>query len=130
MAAKHGTRRRYNEGCRCDDCTVANTAYQQRYRQRPTAVVPLSAPVTLAGPGPVEVGVGQEIAGLTEARPGLAQTALALARVLDNPRAVSSHPPAAKVLAALLDKLASASAHGRRGNLSLVKSMTTSSPLA
>jgi hypothetical protein len=45
-------------------------------------------------------------------RPGVAQTALALARILDNPRAVSSQPPAAKVLAALLDKLRSASARG------------------
>jgi hypothetical protein len=34
------------------------------------------------------------------------------------------------VLAALLDKLHSASARGRRGNLSLVKSMTTNSPSA
>jgi hypothetical protein len=35
-----------------------------------------------------------------------------------------------RVLAALLDKLRSAPARGRRGNLSLVKSMTTSSPSA
>jgi hypothetical protein len=35
----------------------------------------------------------------------VAQIALALARILDNPRAVSSQPAAAKVLAALLDKL-------------------------
>ena len=33
-------------------------------------------------------------------------------------------------VAALLDKLHSASAHGRRGHLALVKSMTTSSPSA
>jgi hypothetical protein len=32
----------------------------------------------------------------------------AMARILDNPRAVSSQPAAAKVLAALLDKLRSA----------------------
>jgi hypothetical protein len=81
MAAKHGARRRYNEGCRCDDCTAANAAYQQRYRQRSTAVVPLSAPVTPPSPGPVEVGVEEEITGLTEARPGLAQAALAIAQV-------------------------------------------------
>jgi hypothetical protein len=34
-------------------------------------------------------------------------------------------PAAAKVLTSLLDKLHSASARGRRGNLALVKSMTT-----
>jgi hypothetical protein len=43
---------------------------------------------------------------------------------------VSGQPPAAKVLAALLDKLRSESARGRCGDLSVVKSMTTSSPSA
>ena len=59
-----------------------------------------------------------------DARPGLAQAALALARIMDNPRAVNQQPAAAKVLAALLDKLHSASARGRRGGLAVVKSMT------
>jgi hypothetical protein len=35
-----------------------------------------------------------------------------------------SQPAAAKVLASLLDKLRQSSAGGRRGNLSVVKSMT------
>ena len=56
-----------------------------------------------------------EIDGLAaQARPGLAQVALAVARVLDNPRAVNQHA-AAKVLSVLLDKLRSVSARGRRG---------------
>ena len=75
-------------------------------------------------PGPVESGVQAEIAGLDEQRPGLAQAALALARLLDNPRAVSTYPAAAKVLASLLDKLHQSSAGGHRGSLSLVRSMT------
>jgi hypothetical protein len=83
--------------------------------------VTVSSPVT---PGPVEAGVEAEIAGLAEARPGLAQIALAMARLLDNPRAVATQPAAAKVLAALLDKLRSASARGRRGALALVREMT------
>jgi hypothetical protein len=41
------------------------------------------------------------------------------------PKAVSTQPAAAKLLAALLDKLRSTSAGGRRGGLALVKSMTT-----
>jgi len=98
-AAKHGTRRRYNEGCRCEDCTADNTACHQEYRQRligaepanPSSVVTVSSPVT---PGPVEAGVEAEIAELADARPGLAAAALALARILDNPRAVSSQPAA------------------------------------
>jgi hypothetical protein len=82
----------------------------------------VSSPVT---PEPVEVAVETEIADLAEARPGVPQIALALARVLDNPRAVSNQQPAAaKVLAALLDKLRSASAQDRRDRLSLVRTMT------
>jgi hypothetical protein len=49
---------------------------------------------------------------------------------MDNPKAISSQPTAAKVLAGLLDKLRSASAPCRRGHLALVKSMATSSPSA
>jgi hypothetical protein len=78
--------------------------------------------------GPVESGVRDEIGGLAaEARPGLAQAALALARILDNPKAVNQQPAAAKVLAALLDKLRTASARGRCGNLALVRTMTEKS---
>jgi hypothetical protein len=76
-------------------------------------------------PGPVESGVTAEIDGLAaQARPGLAQAALALARVLDNPRAVNQHAAAAKVLSSLLDKLRAASARGRRGGLAVVRTMT------
>jgi hypothetical protein len=44
--------------------------------------------------------------------------------ILDNPKAVNQQPAAAKVLASLLDKLHSASARGRRGNLAVVRTMT------
>jgi hypothetical protein len=133
MAAKHGTRRRYVEGCRCEDCTEANRIYKREYRQRriggeltrPAAVVTLSQPEPDT-PGPVESGVQAEISGLAaEARPGLAQAALAVARVLDNPRAVNQHAAAAKVLSALLDKLHAASAHGRRERLAMVRAMAS-----
>ncbi|MGB9308150.1 MAG: hypothetical protein WCB92_32040, partial [Mycobacterium sp.] len=72
-------------------------------------------------PGPVESGVEEEIAGLAEARPGLAQAALAMARVLDGPRAVSSQPAAAKVLTTVLDKLHSVRPQSRRGRLTAVR---------
>jgi hypothetical protein len=65
-----------------------------------------------------------EIAGLAEGRPGLAAAALAMARIMDNPKAVSSQPSAAKVLASLLDKLRSASAQNRRGRLAVVRTMS------
>jgi hypothetical protein len=121
MAANHGTRRRCNEGCRCEACAAANNAYQQEYRQRRVSP-PVTPPVSDAGP--VESGVMAEIDGLAaQARPGLAQVALAVARVLDNPRAVNQHA-AAKVLSVLLDKLRSVSARGRRGGLAVVRTMT------
>lgn len=66
-----------------------------------------------------------EIGGLaSEARPGLAQAALAVARILDNPKAINQQPAAAKVLISLLEKLRSASAQGRRGKLAAVRSIT------
>ena len=33
MSKKHGTRYRYNAGCRCDECRSANNAYMAQYRR-------------------------------------------------------------------------------------------------
>jgi hypothetical protein len=128
MAASHGTQRRYVQGCRCDDCRAAHRVSARDYRERrvngqieaPSVVVVPSVVV----PGPVEIGVSEEIDGLAaQARPGLAQAALALARILDNPKAVNQQPAAAKVLLSMLEKLRSASPAGRRG-LAVVREMT------
>jgi hypothetical protein len=135
MSVRHGTANRYNTGCRCDACKASHARRAADYRQRKITgeVVTMSPPdqncsPETSGPGPVELGVQAEIDGLaSEARPGLAQAALALARILDNPKAVNQQPAAAKVLASLLEKLRSVSASGRRGNLALVKSMTKKS---
>lgn len=132
MAAGHGTRRRYTDGCRCAACRDVNASYQQRYRERRiTGEAPIphnssdSPGVPFGTPGPVELAVAEEIDGLaSEARPGLAQAALTVARILDNPRAINQQPAATKVLVSLLEKLRSASARGRRGNLALVRTMT------
>jgi hypothetical protein len=137
MAARHGTRRGYGEGCRCDDCKYAQRLYQRRYRERKAngETRPHSAPVVVTqlppaelqpcGPGPVEAATQQEINGLTaQTRPGLVAIALAMSRILDSSRAVSAQPTAAKVLVSVLDTLHKGSAQGRRGNLAVVKSMT------
>jgi hypothetical protein len=137
MAARHGTRRGYGEGCRCDECKCAQRLYQRNYRERkangltgsPVAVVQLPPSELLpAGPGRVELAVEAELDGVAgaEARPGLVAIALAMSRILDSSRAVSAQPAAAKVLVTLRK----GSAQGRRGNLAVVKSMTTSSPSA
>jgi hypothetical protein len=130
MAGRHGTRLRYNEGCRCGDCTEANRVYFRRRRESKLLAPAAIDSLTAAGasqpsePGPVESAVEAELAGLAEDRPGLAQVALALARIMDNPKAVSSQASAAKVLIASLDKLHSVGAQNRRGRLSVVRTMT------
>lgn len=123
---RHGTRYRYTQGCRCDDCKNANTLYLRRRKERQlTGEVTQSESPADASPGPVESGVTAEIDGLAaQARPGLAAAALCLARLMDNPRAVGQQPAAAKVLAAMLENLRTASARGRRGGLSVVRTMT------
>ena len=73
----------------------------------------------------VEAAVLAEVQALgSSPRPGLVAAAIAMARILDNPKAVSSQPPAARMLTSLLDKLRSASAQGRRGRLAVVRTMT------
>lgn len=143
MPEKHGTHAHYSAGCRCDSCREAHRVRARGYRLRKAngEVVPqfryadqqepdLLADRPTSAPGPVEVSVQAEIGDVVDSRPGLAQVALAMARLLDNPKAVNQQPAAAKVLVTVLDTLRKGSAQGRRGNLALVKSMTTSSPSA
>lgn len=130
MAARHGTRRGYTGGCRCGDCKDAQRLYQRRYRERRVVTmsppVPNGTPEPNGSPGPVESGVTAEIDGLAaEARPGLAQAAFAMGRILDNPKALNQQPAAAKVLGALLEQLRSASAPGGRGSLAVVRAMSS-----
>jgi hypothetical protein len=85
MSAQHGTRHRYIDGCRCDDCKAANRDYQRDLRwrhangeagQRATVVsLPAAQEPVVSGPGPVERAVTSEIGGLTQAdmRPALVE---------------------------------------------------------
>ena len=142
MAAKHGTRTRYIEGCRCADCKAAEASYRANYRQRKAngepigpkgQVVPISAPMVEVHdtPGDAEAGVLAELEGLTQAqaRPGLVQAALAMARILDSPKAVNQQPAAAAKLADLLDKLHKG-ADARKSKLAAVRSMTSAKSVA
>ena len=128
MAIKHG-RERYRRGCRCDECRDAQAAYQRVYRERQRNDLPASTnvdPDPNGLPGPVELAVEAELAGLVSAelRPGLVAIVVCMARVLDS-AASTPKPAAAKVLVSALDALHKASAQGRRGRLALVKEMTT-----
>jgi len=136
MSAKHGTRHRYIDGCRCDDCKAANRDYQRDLRwrhangeagQRATVVsLPAAQEPVVSGPGPVERAVTSEIGGLTQAdmRPALVETAVSLAKILDNPGAVSQQPADAGKLADILNRSHKGAAP-RRGGLKLVRAMTT-----
>jgi hypothetical protein len=124
MAAKHGSRRCYVLGCRCADCTAANSVYSAQLRRRHADgefVAPHAVPVE-PGPGQVELAVAAELEGLT-ARPALGEIALSLARVLDG-RNLGVKPSAARQLVAVFDELHKAG-DGRRGRLALVKAMTS-----
>lgn len=92
------------------------------FRQVATATGPSASD----GPGRVEAGVLSEIEGLDQAseRPGLKETALALARIMDNPKAVNQQAAAAAKLTDLLDKLRKG-ADSRRSRLASVRAMTS-----
>lgn len=134
MASQHGTRTRYNQGCRCDDCKQAardyNKARGQSIRAKkhaPTTVtkLPTASSATSGEPGRVEAGVLAEIGELSTAanRQGLVEIAVALARVLDSPLAIAQHPSAAHRLSETLDKLRKG-ADGRSGRLAAVRQMS------
>lgn len=137
MAAQHGTRTRYNTGCRCADCKQASRDYDKARRQRVNAAkhgtgrltavpqVPDVSPVLEHEAGRVEAGVLAEIGGLSTAasRQGLVEIAIALARVLDSPLAIAQHASAAHRLSETLDKLRKG-ADGRSGRLAAVRQMT------
>ena len=144
MASQHGTRTRYNSGCRCDQCKQASRDYDKARRLAgrrggadPGAVTDIrattaspravqqSATLPAGQPGRVEAGVLAEIGELSTAanRQGLVEIAVALARVLDSPLAIAQHPSAAHRLSETLDKLRKG-ADGRSGRLAAVRQMS------
>jgi hypothetical protein len=76
-------------------------------------------------PSSVVAAVQQEIDSLVSPRPGLAAVALAMAAVLDDPKATSTKPPAAGQLMRVMELLRKSSDGVRRGRLAVVKSMTS-----
>ncbi|CPW40767.1 Uncharacterised protein [Mycobacteroides abscessus subsp. abscessus] len=135
-------RTRYLAGCRCDQCKLANSEYRKELRQRKKGAeqsgrklasvrsMPANAGGEQSAPrapviGDVQQGVIAEIdtLGVAASRPGLVQTAYALARVLDNQLAIAQHPSAARQLSELMDKLRKSGSVGK-GKLAAVRAMT------
>lgn len=134
MASQHGTRTRYNTGCRCDECKQASRDYDKRRKlairsgqHTPGGVtkLPTVAAAPESGAGRVEAGVIAELDGLstTASRQGLVEIALALARVLDSPLAIAQHASAAHRLSETLDKIRKG-ADARTSKLAAVRQMT------
>ena len=121
--APHG-RGRYQRGCRCATCKLANREYQRRHRSKfLRSVAPPPADVTPVA-GPVEIAVRAQLEHLPVAqeRPGLVAIAIRLAQLMDNQSAVPQFSAAAKVLSDILGTLSKHST--RRTRLSAVRSMT------
>jgi hypothetical protein len=140
MSEQHG-RNGYLHGCRCDACRAGQREYiaAQRARKRALRPVPPPPPAeretaaassTAAAEtvGPVVAAVQAELAtlGSLVGRQGLAAAAVAMARILDHPGAVTTQPAAARQLMSLLDVLHREAAP-RRGRLAAVQKMSASS---
>ena len=141
----HGKRSTYVRGCRCEPCKEANTQYQKdlkdRRRRGERIQPPLASVTTIRQPaetaptrdadepGPVELAVAKEVKGLSAAgkRPGLVESLYAMAKILDNDAAITTHPSAQRRLEEGLDKLWGASV-GRKGTLADVAKMTERGP--
>lgn len=111
-------RRGYAAGCRCEVCRAANRDYTRAYRAKRRGLTVVETDTNLsvsndtAGedvftPGRVEAAVAREISGLSAAvkREGLVESALTLARILDDRRLATTAPSAQRRLSDTLDKL-------------------------
>jgi hypothetical protein len=132
--ASHG-RRGYRQGCRCEQCKLAEREYQQDLKRRKADSEPESGNAGLAflpgGRGSVEV-VGPRVAAFRLAMeslngdkvPDLVAAAESLCEVLDNPKALSTRPAAAAKFAELMGQIRK-SGDVKKSKLSSIRSMTS-----
>lgn len=106
MAVLHGSRSRYVQGCRCGRCKSAEAAYRRSKRAKDQGVT-ISTEVVNSKSGCVEAAVRQELGLLSAAtlRPGLSETLLEMARLLDDPRYRTSHASAARQIQMGLERI-------------------------
>lgn len=148
MAAAHGTRTRFNQGCRCDGCKQAERDYARARRQAknvekatggqkmsPVAVLNaarlVTPPDTQSTPGeapvygPVETAIRKQLGELStvDSRSGEAEMAYALAAVMDDKRAIAQKASVARQLSELVDKLRKG-ADKKVGKLASVRRMS------
>jgi hypothetical protein len=121
----------YKNGCRCDTCRRAERDYRRAHRAKSRGLevvpdVPGVDPQATSGSGRVTAAVREEIAmigNVAERHPGLVESAVAMAAILDDPRLATTQPSAQRRLMAALDQLHKLGG-ARRGNLSVVANMS------
>lgn len=139
--ADHGTRQCYADGCRLPECKAAQSRYRQEHKSRQLGVVsdfpragrrPGTAAEVAVAASAVPSGVGRneratldELGTLTSAgtRKAIAEAAISMARLLDNPNAVPQWKGAASELRAIMSELRQGSTK-RAGRLASVQRMT------
>lgn len=140
--ADHGTRQSYADGCRCQDCKLAQATYMREYKARQAGVdipvappgrprkdatvtaLPGAATVAPGRVGPTEQATLDELATLTsaETRKAVAAGALEMARLVDNPAAIAQKVAAFKALQSAMADLRQGSSK-RAGRLASVQSL-------
>lgn len=136
---------RYRAGCRCDVCKAANRDYMREYRKQRrgfsdasldtnASVTVLPAPPVVEGvPGPVEQAIidrctSGDLVSSAQRMPELVASCRALARVLDDPKQVTTMPSAHRQLMAGMTKLEAASVFGKKNRLSSVAALAQRRP--
>jgi len=130
----HGRSRYRHHGCRCVVCVEANRVYMRGLRARKRGLTPVPLAETLADrppsisaetSGPVVAAVRRDLERLGDLTGWeyLAAAAIAMARILDHPGAVTTQPAAAKQLMSLMDTLRE-NAAPKRGKLAAIQAMS------
>jgi hypothetical protein len=108
---EHGLAGYRRHRCHCDVCMAANRTYMRHWRAGRRGLQPVQdsgAPVGAAPDGPVVRGVRAEIGLIGDAvsrRPGLVESALRMAAIVDDHRLATTAPSACRRLVSALDEL-------------------------
>jgi hypothetical protein len=109
-----GTRAKYQKGCRCQACRLAEKTYAQAYKAGKAAPAKLTvltstsqSPASNDSPGAAEAAVVAELAALPAADPAVCEIAKRLGRDLDNDMFIASHPSISRELRSVLEQLRS-----------------------
>lgn len=149
-SAKHGIAK-YNAGCRCDVCKKATSEYHRARRRRLAEAtgdpsVPMGAGLRVINGASDEAltsdntdydGRPSAVASVLKAiellgehkRPDLEAGALAMAAILDNPKAVSTQPAALAKMSDVMAQLRK-STDAKKSRLTAIRSMTSTNTAA